>query len=334
MLRRILTIGFCGVIATASGIGCNKNLDENKAKDLINNDIAISQNKSIGLIPSSLLLNGHVAINLLEDPQVARWLSAPTVTNLASYGSDTSQNAFGKGSRLLSVGFLSQKSTVVEYPLPSRATGRAVDKRNPQSLYGPIAPPQADMSISLSIDPSTGIIDGTYDLTGATPNHDPCHSTLYGNALVNGQLAITLRFNCMTGSEKSANVNLGRSGNLVSLIWPTYSDINDTIETVLTGPSTGSPVRLTWFNYSLSPSAIKWEKGANQYEIGSLHAVSVSKLVLTGSDVESHANFEWRLDLNDLGRAVVGNVTQLSGSGTADFAKTPNGTWTLSNYTF
>lgn len=95
-------------------------------------------------------------------------------------------------------------------------------------------------------------------------------------------------------------------------------------EYLITGNASGRKTEVRTYNYAFGPKVTQTphEVSGGRYDVG-----AVSNLLLT-VETRATATFAWRASLNALGRILLGDVVP-SGTGTAEFAKKPDGTWVL-----
>ncbi len=105
--------------------------------------------------------------------------------------------------------------------------------------------------------------------------------------------------------------------------------------TDLVGKPTGQKVEVKWYEYSLSPEfqkrismtpASSFSPQQASASGGGFEISDVSGLRLI-TDTEATAAFAWHVALNDVGHALLGDDAKPTGTGSATFAKKPDGTW-------
>jgi hypothetical protein len=105
--------------------------------------------------------------------------------------------------------------------------------------------------------------------------------------------------------------------------------------TDLVGKPTGQKVEVKWYEYSFSPEfqkrismrpASSFSPQQASVSGGGFEIGEVSGLRLM-TDTEASAAFGWHVALNDVGHALLGDDAKPTGTGSATFAKKPDGTW-------
>jgi hypothetical protein len=97
------------------------------------------------------------------------------------------------------------------------------------------------------------------------------------------------------------------------------------------GNATGQKVQVVWYDYGLAPDFAKRiipsADGRRFISVGTATITDVSNLRLD-NETNASSTFAWEVKLSSDDEAVLG-TDKLSGNGAANFAKKPDGTWTL-----
>jgi hypothetical protein len=324
------------VLALATTVGCNKNLDESRARSLLEAEIANGPEKAVHYGTVDSISKGQLQADILRNTSLGRLLNVTTATNFES-PNDTSPDAIVIR-RLLPTGFISKVSTPMDFPLPQSVDGMITwsqPKDYPQGA-GPWSAmgPKRETHLTLALNEQTGTISGSYLITGDITN-GTCSGPLSGEAMQDGKINLMFQATCTGPTDFFFgfpwHVGLSKQGSTTTLDFqPRPCDDRCDLFN-LSGPSPAHSAQVVWSRYTLGAAQSNWKTPSGLYTLGTLRVVSVSGLTLTGTDVQAQATFTWSADLNPLGKAMYG-LPQFGGTGSASYSKKPDGTWVLANY--
>lgn len=278
--------------AVVSVGGCSRPLDESRAKALIETSVDKIYFASIDrLVP----------------------LMSPSTTD---YSAGSAGGAAAIIRQLIANGLVTQTATETTYPNPSGSW--AFD----ESQYGGTV--IESYRLELQISPGSNAITGSGEhwkhgsgvgSAGSIGYNDrPYRGTVTGTVTQDGTVTLETDGDIFNCCGRRASFQYSQNGETAFL----RSDR-------LSYTGTARPrITLKRYEYAFTP---KLEISPSGVAAGQIEIRSVSDLLLT-VDTRATAHFGWTVTLNDVGRILLaGDVP--GGTGTAEFAKKPDGTWIL-----
>jgi hypothetical protein len=314
---RAVLIAFC-FCAVLAGCSSRKNLDDKLAKTLIEEEFQASVGNGV--------YHG-------ERLQMRYQTSGPSMV-LANFSNPNVNQAGDNGIyvKLLKSGYISQTQTTLNYLVPQHLVGMGIGS---DGWYGL---PGAGDALDIHLIP-TGLpnsdnvprIGGDVAIRRAGTN---CQGSVDGYMTTSSDMWVTMTTPCFGTNVtpglirfrmKPTQLGDGADLHLESLM-PGY--------TLQLTPSMLRNFSVVWFSYPDTDKRKALCSPAQDYmcDFGSIKIVSVSDLVLQGTETQASAKFVYEVHHNDFGK-IVTNLPDVSrATGTASFSKKPDGTWVLTSF--
>jgi hypothetical protein len=235
-------------------------------------------------------------------------------------------------SRLVEAKLVTKKVDVVTYP---RISGTWVSQRQ-SALSGGTVPQSLNMVLQMVGD--TNAISGycVYRWGTSAPWAGGDTGQVHGTVTPDGSVGFTNA--CYSEGGVQNRYQLDETETTV-ILRSLKGGVQGKMESpwILSGRASGK-LEVKWYEYSFAPEVqiIRDNQGvrvtSGRYEVG-----EVSNLRLA-TETQAVANFSWQGQLNQLGSILLDGTlapgAKPSGNGTAEFAKKPDGTWTLVKVSF
>jgi hypothetical protein len=316
------------------GAGCKKNLDESSAKSLLQSYISEGPPTNVNYGNIETVSNDNLITNIPAVNGVSKWLNVSIPTQFT--GPQWKVPADGQiMARLLGIGFIVQESHQVSFPLPAELTGEITYQKPRGNCDVPWAVKQV-AQVYLNLDEQRASIGGGYKMR--FNDEKDCAGSVSGTANPDGTVDMSFTNTCFGSGaymfDSIWHFTFEKQGDKTAIIYtapPSSDECYAPPVYHLSGPTPTPAPTVTWSRYTVNPAAKKWASPTGGYIIGKLNISQLSNLNLVGSDVQAHATFTWTAEFNDLGKPFYG-LPQISGTGSVNFSKKPDGTWTVSNY--
>jgi hypothetical protein len=330
-IRPLATTGLF-LLVVLCGVGCNKNLDESRAKSLLQSYIDDGPPTNVNYGNIETVSKDTLVTNIPAVNGVSNWLNIITPRQFNVPNAPQDGQIMG---RLLGIGFIARDAIQVTFPLPQTLTGR-ISYQQPRGNCAVAWAVKQDAEVFLNLDEQRATIGGGYKMR--FNDETDCAGPVSGTANRDGTVDLSFTHTCVgLGTymfDSTWHFTLNTQGDQTAIVYnapPSTDECYAPPIFNLRGPTPKPASQVTWSRYTVSPTAQKWASPTGGYNIGKLNISQLSNLSLVGSDVQAHAAFVWTADFNDLGKAFYG-LPQVSGTGSVTFSKKPDGTWTVSSY--
>ena len=314
----------CSLILLALLVGCSgrKTLNESLAKTLLEERFQTEEG------------GGAFKGERMDYPQIQDHYGDVVTTN---YSDPALANATGNPAimaQLIHHGFLSQTSQTRNYVVPQHLTGSITGESAWYLLPG------AGDTLDAHLSTSKNIVSGSWTLQRANIH---CTGGSISGYLAMDDNSVWLTFS--GGGYRDMGVSFPcYPGILRYRMQPTLAGSTVQINGSSQMPdyrmnlSGDSPQELavTWYRYEWTgkEKALCPVQARNACDIGKLKVESVNGLVLQGTETQASATFKYRTVHSEFGKIVTGGQDESEGTGTVQFTKKPDGTWTVSGIHF
>ena len=222
--------------------------------------------------------------------------------------------------QLLEHGYVNQQVESISYP--KIAGDFVAEEHNPCSGSNNPNGGSTREEYSIEMDPDSNSFHGTadYEVCG----NDSRDSLKEGTVSPDGSMSAFAGIYRVSGtySEQGSTASIDLQKTMWTKNWH------------MVGEATGQKVQLNWYTYALSPQGdnyfVQSGPDGKGFRAGTINIGEVSNLRLVG-DTDAVAKFAWDVSLNDVGKIL--RSTAPKGTGEAEFAKKPDGTWFLTQWT-